>query len=97
MNYQIIYDSETKWPAFVVVPWKVFSDMEERLYDFEYGILPKKIENPIKAMRVMAELTQTELADLMGVSQSRVGQIECPRTKPTDRMIERVKTAIESQ
>lgn len=97
MNHQIIYDAETKFPAFVVVPWKVFSDMEDRLYDFEHGLIPKKIENPIKAMRVMAGLTQTELANLMGVSQSRIGQVECPRTKPTDNMIERVKQAIESQ
>jgi DNA-binding XRE family transcriptional regulator len=96
MDYQVIYDSDN-WPAFVVMPWRKFRDMEDRLYDFEHGIIPKKIENPVKLMRVMAGLTQTELAELMGISQSRVGQIECPRTKPTAKMIERVKQAIDSQ
>lgn len=97
MEYQIIYNTETKFPEFVVVPWVKFIEMENRIYDFEHGIIPKKIENPIKLMRIMAGLTQTELADLMGISQSRVGQIECPRAKPTDKMINRVEQAIDSQ
>jgi|GEM_PF-3143558 len=97
MNAQIIYNEETKMPDYVVLPWKEYSNMADRLYDFEHGDIPKEVKNPIKAMRTLAELTQTELAERMGVSQSYIGQIECPRRKPTAKLIERVKVAIESQ
>ena len=52
------------------------------------------IDNPIKAMRVKANLTQVQLAELMDVSQAYIGKIERANHSPTDNLLSRVEQAI---
>lgn len=54
MNAQIIYNEETKMPDYVVLPWKEYSNMADRLYDFEHGNLGRnrQAHEPNKAKKL---------------------------------------------
>jgi len=92
MKPQIIYENER--PAFVVLPYEEYMQLaadDEELIPFDVA---DYITNPLKAVRIDAGMTQTELADLLKVSQAYIAKIEAPSYKPTDKLMKRVSVAI---
>lgn len=100
MSAQIIYDQTGKNPEFAVIPWDEYQQLihqdsadDEEMIPFDVA---DYIDNPIKAMRVKSNLTQVQLAELMGVSQAYIGKIERTNYSPTDNLMSRVEKAIHS-
>jgi DNA-binding XRE family transcriptional regulator len=92
MKPQIIYDNER--PAFVVLPYQDYMKLaadDDAMIPFEVA---DYIANPLKAARIEAGLTQAELADRLDVSQAYIAKVEAPAYKPSDKLRDRVKTAI---
>lgn len=52
------------------------------------------IDNPIKAARIKANWTQTQLADALGVKQSYIAKVEGRKYKPTSELLARVTNAL---
>lgn len=79
-NFQTILDSQGK-PAFVVVPYEDFRRMNG---GYTPGTIPNEVVNaafdndwsPSKAWREHLRLTQAEIAQRMGISQSAYAQME---------------------
>jgi len=98
MSAQIIYDQSGKNPEFAVIPWEEYqkliqqeSKYDEEMIPFDVGDF---IDNPIKAMRIKANLTQVQLATALGVSQAYIGKIERSGHTPTEKLIKRVEKAL---
>lgn len=98
MSTQIIYDQSGKNPEFAVIPWDEYQRLihqdsadDEEFIPFDVA---DYIDNPIKAMRVKANLTQVQLAKLMDVSQAYIGKIERAGHTPTDKLLKRIEQAI---
>lgn len=98
MSAQIIYDQSGKNPEFAVIPWDEYQRLINQDNADDEEIIPfdvaDYIDNPIKAMRVKANLTQVQLAELMDVSQAYIGKIERTSHTPTDKLLQRVEQAI---
>ncbi len=98
MSAQIIYDQTGKNPEFAVIPWDEYQQLihqddadDEEMIPFNVA---DYIDNPIKAMRIKANLTQVQLAELMDVSQAYIGKIERANYSPTDNLLSRVEQTI---
>ena len=61
-----------------------------RLTKYENELLPfvvrRYVENPIKALRIEAGVSQEELAQRLGVPQGYISKVERPGHKVTDRL-----------
>ena len=98
MSTQIIYDQSGKNPEFAVIPWEEYQQLiqqeskhDEEMIPFDVGDF---IDNPIKAMRIKANLTQVQLAAALGVSQAYIGKIERPGHTPTEKLTKRIEKAL---
>ncbi|MBF0371782.1 MAG: helix-turn-helix transcriptional regulator [Magnetococcales bacterium] len=98
---QVIFDNGK--PAFVVVPYQDYvaltgEDLAPTEDDAEF--VPFRvgdyIQNPIKAARIEAGVSQTALADKLEVSQGYISKIERRGYRVTERLMERVKIALEA-
>ena len=65
-------------------------DTEQKYVPF---ILEDYVDNPVAIARIKAGITQEQLAELLGVSQAYISQVE-RRTNVTNKMLERVRSAI---
>lgn len=92
---QTIRDAEGN-PAFVVVPYDLFL----REYARRNDLIPNEVvgatvegASPMKAWREHLRLTQSEVADRLGVSQSAYAQTETA-TRPRKTTLSRVAEAL---
>lgn len=84
-------------PAFVVVPYKEFL----RLYTTQEMLIPHEVvsstvdgASPIRAWRDYLGLTQTAVAERMGISQAAYAQMEAPDVRPRKSTLRRVAAAL---
>jgi DNA-binding Xre family transcriptional regulator len=91
INAQIIYNGEA--PAFAVIPYEKYLELtgEDRvLIPHEVvGISIKEDCNLLKAWRIYKKLTQREVAEKAGISQSALSQMEKsdnPRTATLEKL-----------
>jgi DNA-binding XRE family transcriptional regulator len=96
MQPQIIYNGNNQ-PAYAVIPWQDYQRLAA-LDDDDNEVIPfdvaNYIDNPIKAARIKANWTQTQLADALGVKQSYIAKIEGRKYKPTTALLDRVVTVL---
>jgi DNA-binding XRE family transcriptional regulator len=96
MQPQIIYNGNNQ-PAYAVIPWQDYQRLAS-LDDDDNEVIPfdvaNYIDNPIKATRIKANWTQTQLADALGVKQSYIAKIEGRKYKPTAALLGRVVTVL---
>jgi len=78
---QIIYHNDR--PAFAVIPYDQFEAMMRRFVDLPKEVPPEirhfiEVEGMtwVKAWRTFRNLTQADVADLMGISQPAFAQME---------------------
>jgi DNA-binding XRE family transcriptional regulator len=96
MQTQIIYNGNNQ-PAYAVIPWQDYQrlaaldDDDNEVITFDVA---NYISNPIKAARIKANWTQTQLADALGVKQSYIAKIEGRNYKPTSDLLARVTGAL---
>jgi predicted transcriptional regulator len=87
-------------PAFVVVPYAQWQSitgqsLEDVLIPHEVvGYIAVENLSPIAAWRKYRGLSQSELGDKMGLTQSSVAQLEAADRKPQKRTLERVANAL---
>jgi DNA-binding XRE family transcriptional regulator len=96
MQPQIIYNGNNQ-PAYAVIPWQDYQRLAA-LDDDDNEVIPfdvaNYIDNSIKAARIKANWTQTQLADALGVKQSYIAKIEGRTYKPTSTLLARVTSAL---
>ena len=96
MQAQIIYNGNNQ-PAYAVIPWQDYQRLAA-LDDDDNEVIPfdvaNYIDNPIKAARIKANWTQTQLADALGVKQSYIAKVEGRKYKPTSELLARVTNAL---
>lgn len=97
---QVIFDQGK--PVFVVVPYRDYialtgEDLVQKEGDAEF--VPFQvgdfIRNPIKVARIEAGISQAELAIRLDVSQGYISKIEGHGHTVTERLMKRVKAALE--
>ncbi len=85
-------------PAFVVVPYEKYLSRQLPMTEptIPHAVVSALVDGatPIRAWREHLGLTQTDVAQRMGVSQSAYAQTEAA-TKPRQTTLERVATALE--
>jgi len=90
-------------PAFVVIPYddyvvlagaKARRSQKSGQHEFVPFVLDEFIRNPIRVLRIEAELNQSQLAKRLGVSQGYVSRIEGRNYKASDRLLARIRTAL---
>ncbi len=80
-DYQLIYRDDK--PAFAVVDYEDFMELLRKLGEQEFG-LPSEVArfrktehvSLLKAWRLYRQMTQAEVADLVGISQPAYAQME---------------------
>ena len=98
-NTQIINDEEGN-PAFAVIPYAEYLHLVEAEYDdnltIPHAVVAATLEgdSPIKAWREHLMLTQTELAERMGVSQPSLAKLESPAANPRKNTLKKVAQAM---
>ncbi|WP_252179225.1 helix-turn-helix transcriptional regulator [Endozoicomonas sp. 4G] len=95
-DVQIITHSDK--PAFAVVPydqWLQLTGQDTEVY-FPHEVVGFQLQgySLIAAWRKYKKLSQVQLADQLGISQSAMAQIENTESKPTDRTLSRVAQAL---
>lgn len=96
INYQVI-EQDGK-PAFAVVPYDEFIELiggDEAT--IPHDVVKLMVENdcgPVKAWRLYRKLTQGDVADAMGISQSAYNQIENSEGKYQKRTLEKLAAAL---
>lgn len=85
-------------PAFAVVPYDQWLRLTEQTGEayFPHEVIGFQLQgfSLVAAWRKYKKLSQTQLADQLGISQSAMAQIENTESKPTDRTLSRVAKAL---
>lgn len=55
---------------------------------------PAEVTNPIKKARLQAGVMQTELAEVLGITQGRMSQLEREGSTPTPASLKRIMDAL---
>lgn len=106
LNLQIIKSISGK-PEFVLIPVAVYNALREQIEDEVAGleaqaakggdyvpfVLEDYVDSPIARARIKANVTQSELAKRLGVTQAYISKIE-HQTKVTPKLLAKVKTAL---
>ena len=100
---QIIFDKGH--PAFVVIPYSDYLELTMEHRDVALTddneivpfVLSDYIKNPIRVARIDAGVSQSELADLLGVTHGYVSKIESRGYNVGDKLLVRVKAALHNQ
>ncbi|MBW7877392.1 MAG: helix-turn-helix transcriptional regulator [Candidatus Cloacimonetes bacterium] len=86
-------------PAFAVIPYKEYLRLlgrEERYIPNEVvGLCIKKGMSLLAAWRTYKGLSQTQLAEAIGISQSAVAQLEKEGVKPRKLTLKKIAEALE--
>lgn len=85
-------------PAFAVVPydqWLKLTGQNEEVY-FPHEVVGFQLQglSLIAAWRKYKKLSQEQLADKLGISQSAMAQIESRDSKPQNKTLQRVAAAL---
>jgi DNA-binding XRE family transcriptional regulator len=104
MNLQII-KSINGYNEYILLPIKIYIalrheiDTKMNMPDPENDYVPfdpaDYVDNPIALARIKANLTQKELAKLMGISQAYISKIE-KQEKVTPRLLQKFKTILQN-
>ncbi len=98
-------DGKDEYVLLPVVVYQTLKDqIEKALINYEKGqddeqayvpfVIEDYVDNPVAIARIKAGITQEQLAELLGVSQAYISQVE-RRTNVTNKMLERVRSAIQ--
>lgn len=93
MNLQVIKTIEGR-DEYVLLPINIYHRFEKQLQE-EYVLFNPAdyVNNPVALARIEAGVTQTELAERLGVSQAYVSKLE-NQAKPTAKTLHRVRQAL---
>ncbi len=91
---QIIYEHNK--PAFAVIPYADYialigNDDDDELVPFS---LNDYIQNPIRAARIQANLSQQDLAERLNVTQGYISRIEGRNFNVTDKLMLKIKKVL---
>jgi len=90
-------------PAFVILPWEDYQalmknqlDPDESDIEFPHEVVAANVmgDSLIKAWREYKNLTQAELADLAGITQSALARMEKPDTTPRRSSLKKLAAAM---
>lgn len=99
MNLQIINSMQGQ-PEYVLLPMRIYNELrieiEKKLNESEYipFILEEYVNNPVALARIKANMTQEELADVMGVTQAYISKIERQK-KVTPKTLDKIYKKLE--
>jgi len=96
-NPTVIPDAEGN-PVFVVIPYDEYARYTSRATEsFPHAVLGMHVVDGyslIKAWRKYKGLSQTDLAEKLGITQAAVAKLECPDNSPRVDTMERVAAAL---
>jgi len=90
-------------PAFVILPWEEYQgliknqiDPDESDIEFPHEVVAANVmgDSLIKAWREYKSLTQAELADMAGITQSALARMERPDTTPRRSSLKKLADAM---
>ncbi len=106
LNLQIIKSISGK-PEFVLIPVAVYNALREQIEDEVAGLeataehggdyipfaLEDYVDSPVARARIKANMTQSELAKRLGVTQAYISKVE-HQDKVTPKLFAKVKAAL---
>ena len=106
LNLQIIKSISGK-PEFVLIPVTVYNALREQIEDEVAGlkaaagkggdyipfVLEDYVDSPVARARIKANVTQSELAKRLGVTQAYISKVE-HQDKVTPKLMTKVKAAL---